>query len=306
MLSPVFERFTQRSRHVVVFAQEEARELKHDYIGTEHILLGLAREEEGVAARVLASLGVSVEGARAQVARFVAPGQESTAGQIPFTPRAKKALELSLREARALNHNYIGTEHILLGLVRQDEGVAARVLLSFDATPEKIRDAVIRAVSVPGSWSERGFASGGLGSDPGTRDIDATWFDWVAGALDGLATEIRQKHGRNPDSGDLLIVLASASDTVANETLRDLGLNSNRLAEIAQAARRSRAVGDPFARIEKARQDKEQALESRNLDRAARFRDEERSLTLELRRKQAAAIDEIRDRLGLVERHSED
>jgi ATP-dependent Clp protease ATP-binding subunit ClpA len=301
----VFERFTQRARHVVVFAQEEARELKHDYIGTEHILLGLIREQEGVAAHVLASLGISLEGALTQVARLVGPGQATTPGQIPFTPRAKKALELSLREAQALNHNYIGTEHILLGLVREEEGVATHVLLNFGADSEKIREAVIRAVSVPGSQSERAVANGGLGSDPGTRDIDATWFDWIAGALDNLATEIRQKHGRNPDSGDLLIVLATASDTVANETLRELGLDSNRLAEIVQTARRSQAEDDPAAWIEKARQNKEEALESKDLDRAARFRDEERSLTLELRSKHAAAVAEIRDRLGLVERHSD-
>jgi ATP-dependent Clp protease ATP-binding subunit ClpA len=139
----VFERFTERARHVVVLAQEEARTLHHNFIGTEHILLGLLREDEGRAARVLQSLGVSLEQARSQVARLVSASDELTSGQIPFTPRAKKVLELALREALALGDNYIGTAHILLGLVREGDGVAARVLLGFDAEPERIRNAVI-------------------------------------------------------------------------------------------------------------------------------------------------------------------
>src|SRR5947199_194187 len=140
----MFERFTERARQVVVLAQDEARALKHNYIGTEHILLGLLREEEGLAARVLESLDIPVEEVRAQVARIVGQGDEVTTGQIPFTPRAKKVLELALREALSLGHNYIGTEHILLGLVRENEGVAARILLDFDADAEKIRNAIIR------------------------------------------------------------------------------------------------------------------------------------------------------------------
>jgi ATP-dependent Clp protease ATP-binding subunit ClpC len=139
----VFERFTERGRQVVVLAQDEARAFKHNYIGTEHILLGLFREEEGLAARVLESLSVTVEEVRAQVARIVGQGDEMVTGQIPFTPRAKKVLELSLREALSLGHDYIGTEHILLGLVRENEGVAARILLDFDADAEKIRNEII-------------------------------------------------------------------------------------------------------------------------------------------------------------------
>src|SRR5256714_1356305 len=123
----MFERFTERARQVVVLAQEEARILKHNYIGTEHILLGLLREEEGLAARVLESLDITVERVRAQVVRIVGSGEEVTSGQIPFTPRAKKVLELALREALSLGHNYIGTEHILLGLVRENEGLAQRI-----------------------------------------------------------------------------------------------------------------------------------------------------------------------------------
>ena len=162
----MFERFTERARQVVVLAQDEARALKHNYIGTEHILLGLLREEEGLAARVLESLDITVEEVRAQVARIVGQGDEVTTGQIPFTPRAKKVLELALREALSLGHNYIGTEHILLGLVRENEGVAARILLDFDADAEKIRNEIIRMLSGPGrrqggagATSEKGKSS---------------------------------------------------------------------------------------------------------------------------------------------------
>ncbi|HEY5142123.1 MAG TPA: ATP-dependent Clp protease ATP-binding subunit, partial [Solirubrobacteraceae bacterium] len=159
----MFERFTERARQVVVLAQEEARTLKHNYIGTEHILLGLLREEEGLAARVLESLDITVERVRAQVVRIVGSGEEVTSGQIPFTPRAKKVLELALREALSLGHNYIGTEHILLGLVRENEGVAARILLDFDADSEKIRNEVIRMLSGPGGRRQGSGSGSGSG-----------------------------------------------------------------------------------------------------------------------------------------------
>jgi ATP-dependent Clp protease ATP-binding subunit ClpC len=157
----LFERFTERARQVVVLAQDEARALKHNYIGTEHILLGLLREEEGLAARVLESLDITVEEVRAQIARIVGQGDEVTTGQIPFTPRAKKVLELALREALSLGHNYIGTEHILLGLVRENEGVAARILLDFDADAEKIRNEIIRMLSGPGRRQQGGGGAAG-------------------------------------------------------------------------------------------------------------------------------------------------
>src|SRR4028118_194929 len=163
----MFERFTERACQVVVLAQEEARTLKHNYIGTEHILLGLLREEEGLAARVLESLDITVERVRAQVVRIVGSGEEVTSGQIPFTPRAKKVLELALREALSLGHNYIGTEHILLGLVRENEGVAARILLDFDADSEKIRNEVIRMLSGPGGRRSGGSSAQGSGSGSG-------------------------------------------------------------------------------------------------------------------------------------------
>jgi ATP-dependent Clp protease ATP-binding subunit ClpC len=140
----VFERFTERARQVVVLAQDEARGLKHNYIGTEHLLLGLLREEEGLAARVLETLDVTLEGTRAQVAAIIGQGEEVATGQIPFTPRAKKVLELSLREALSLGHNFIGTEHLLLGLVRENQGVASRILLDFGVDAEKIRSQLIQ------------------------------------------------------------------------------------------------------------------------------------------------------------------
>src|SRR5712691_9721981 len=131
----MFERFTERARQVVVLAQEEARALRHNYIGTEHLLLGLLREEEGIAARVLAELGVTLDDIRADVKRIVGLGDEPTRGQIPFTPRAKKALELSLRAANELGHGFIGTEHVLLGLAREGNDVASRLLTDHGASP---------------------------------------------------------------------------------------------------------------------------------------------------------------------------
>jgi len=180
----VFERFTERARQVVVLAQEEARILKHNYIGTEHILLGLLREEEGLAARVLESLDITVERVRAQVVRIVGSGEEVTSGQIPFTPRAKKVLELALREALSLGHNYIGTEHILLGLVRENEGVAARILLDFDADSEKIRNEVIRMLSGPG-----GRRQGQQGGQQGEAKKSSKLLDQFGRNLTKLAAE---------------------------------------------------------------------------------------------------------------------
>src|SRR5919198_1019494 len=143
----MFERFTDRARRVVVLAQEEARMLNHNYIGTEHILLGLIHEGEGVAAKALESLGISLDAVRQQVEEIIGQGQQAPSGHIPFTPRAKKVLELSLREALQLGHNYIGTEHILLGLIREGEGVAAQVLVKLGADLNRVRQQVIQLLS---------------------------------------------------------------------------------------------------------------------------------------------------------------
>ncbi|MBX6762479.1 MAG: ATP-dependent Clp protease ATP-binding subunit [Rubrobacteraceae bacterium] len=170
----MFERFTERARKVVVLAQEEARHFNHNYIGTEHLLLGLLREDEGVAARALTSLGVTLDDVREQVESIVGYGEEGTGGQAPFTPRSKKVLELALREALQLGHNYIGTEHILLGLVRESEGVAARVLSNLDVDPDKVRRKVVELLG--GGRAQRGREAVGRGGAearrPKTRQLD--------------------------------------------------------------------------------------------------------------------------------------
>ncbi|MBM7229319.1 NDP-hexose 4-ketoreductase [Dietzia sp. HMSC21D01] len=166
----MFERFTDRARRVVVLAQEEARMLNHNYIGTEHILLGLIHEGEGVAAKALESLGISLEAVRSQVEEIIGQGQQAPSGHIPFTPRAKKVLELSLREALQLGHNYIGTEHILLGLIREGEGVAAQVLVKLGADLTRVRQQVIQLLSgYQGKEAEAsGTPAGSGGREAGT------------------------------------------------------------------------------------------------------------------------------------------
>ena len=143
----MFERFTDRARRVVVLAQEEARMLGHNYVGTEHILLGLIHEGEGVAARALESLGISLDTVRQQVEEIIGPGEQAPSGHLPLTPRAKKVLELSLRESEQLGSDYIGTEHILLGLLREGHGVAAQVLVKLGADLNRVRQQVIQLSS---------------------------------------------------------------------------------------------------------------------------------------------------------------
>ena len=159
----MFERFTDRARRVVVLAQEEARHLNHNYIGTEHILLGLLNEGEGIAAQALESLDIDLASVRDEVVKIIGQGQQSPSGHIPFTPRAKKVLELSLREALQLGHNYIGTEHILLGLIREGEGVAAQVLQQLGAELQKVRQTVIQLLSGPGGSEEQSCGASRIG-----------------------------------------------------------------------------------------------------------------------------------------------
>jgi ATP-dependent Clp protease ATP-binding subunit ClpA len=224
---------------VVVLAHEEARTLRHGYIGTEHILLGLLREKEGLAARVLESLDVTVELVRTQVLRIVSSGDEPTAGQIPFTARGKRVLELSLNEALSLGHNYIGTEHILLGLVGVNDGAAARVLLGLDADPEKIRSELIRMLSGPEARQQARSMS--TGSHETMHAMDQAWFDGLGAVLNGLAREIRRHLQREPDTGDLLLALACAPDTRAAQTLRELGVNIDELPGVIERVRAQRA-----------------------------------------------------------------
>jgi len=162
----MFERFTDRARRVVVLAQEEARLLNHNYIGTEHILLGLIHESEGIAARALTALDISLEAVRGEVTEIVGQGQSAPTGHIPFTPRAKKVLELSLREALQFGHNYIGTEHILLGLIREGEGVAAQVLVKLGAGFDRVRQQVVQLLADASALQAEQVAGTATGTTP--------------------------------------------------------------------------------------------------------------------------------------------
>ena len=175
--------FTDRARRVVVLAQDEARLLNHDYLGTEHLLLGLIREGEGegVAVRALESLGISLEAVRAQVQEIIGQGQSAPTSQIPFTLRAKKVLELSFREALQLNHDYLGTEHLLLGLIREGEGVAAQVLMQLGADLSRVRQRVIELLS--GAAGSVGAGGGACGSPVGDDLVPAARQELQQGKL---------------------------------------------------------------------------------------------------------------------------
>ena len=191
----MFERFTDRARRVVVLAQEEARMLDHNYIGTEHLLLGLIHEGEGVAAKALEALGISLDAVRQQVEAIIGRGQQAPSGHIPFTPRAKRVLELSLRESGQLGHNYIGTEHILLGLVREGEGVAAQVLVTLGADLNRVRQMVIQLLDGhgPDARPKPRSARGGVIEDVLAR----------LASMDGRLTAIERWVGMGPDVRDL-------------------------------------------------------------------------------------------------------
>src|ERR1035438_5455558 len=196
----MFERFTDRARRVVVLAQEEARMLNHNYIGTEHLLLGLIHEGEGVAAKVLESLGISLEGARQQVGALIGQGQQAPSGHIPFPPRAKKVLELADGEARILGHALIGTEHILLGLYREGDGVAAQVLVSLGADMNRVRQQVIQFLP-----EYQGQDVIGEGSRPGERAPGPLLDQALAriDALDRRLAAVERWAGLRPDLDDL-------------------------------------------------------------------------------------------------------
>jgi Clp amino terminal domain, pathogenicity island component/UvrB/uvrC motif len=181
----MFQRFTDRARRVMVLAQEEASRLDHNWIGTEHILLGLIHEGEGVAANALKSLGISLDPVRQQVEEIIGRGQETPQGHIPFTPRAKKVLELSLRESKKLGHNYIGTEHILLGLIREGDGVAAQVLVRLGADLNRVRQQVIQLLH------------GRPAEEPGPGAEVGLW------TIEQRLTAIERRVGIGPDTSDL-------------------------------------------------------------------------------------------------------
>jgi hypothetical protein len=192
----MFERFTDRARRVVVLAQEEARMLDHNHIGTEHILLGLIHEGDGVAARALELLGISLETVRQQVEEIIGRGRRAPSGHIPFTPRAKKVLELALREALQLDHHYIGTEHILLGLIREGEGVAARVLVTLGGDLNRVRQQVIQLLHDTEQEPEPARA------EPRERTL-LSRVQARLDAVEGRLAAVEQRVGTGPDSSDL-------------------------------------------------------------------------------------------------------
>ena len=193
----MYERFTDRARRAVVQAQEEARMLNHDSIGTEHILLGLIHERDGVAAQALESLGISLDVVRQQIEEIIGRGQQAPSEHIPFTPRSKKVLELSLREALQLSHDYIGTEHILLGLIREGDGVAAQVLVKLGADLNRVRQQVIQLLQghqgrVAMSGREQEWAGSAAGGMSLAKEVDR-----LNAELERLRAILRE-HGIEP------------------------------------------------------------------------------------------------------------
>jgi ATP-dependent Clp protease ATP-binding subunit ClpA len=207
----MFERFTDRARAAVVLAQEEARRLQHGYIGTEHVLLGLLREPDGVAGRALARLGIGIDGTRRAVEEIIGRGEGAPTGHIPFTPRAKKVLELSLREALQLRHNYIGTEHILLGLVREGEGVAAQILVQRGGSLVRVRETVMQELDPVGVRAE---------AERSRRTPAAEEAVAAADAISGVAPM---------GSHHLLEALARSEDSLAGKVLASLGVDPDAL-----------------------------------------------------------------------------
>ena len=271
----MFERFTDRARRVVVLAQEEARLLNHNYIGTEHILLGLIHEGEGVAARALQSLGIRLDSVRSQVVETIGQGHQSPSGHIPFTPRAKKVLELSLREALQLGHNYIGTEHILLGLIREGDGVAAQVLEKLGADLPKVRHTVIQLLSgssgsddpAPAGTAPSGRGSTASGStvlDQFGRNLTQMARDHVLDPVIGRQTEIERvmqilsRRSKNnpvligePGVGKTAIVEGLAQRIVAGEVPDTLTAKQIYTLDLGALVAGSRYRGDFEERLKK-------------------------------------------------------
>ena len=257
----MFERFTDRARRVMVLAQEEARLLNHNHIGTEHLLLGLVHEGEGVAAQALESLGVSLTAVRQQVEEIIGRGQQASSGRIPFTPRAKKVLELSRREALAMGHNYVGTEHILLGLLREGDGVAAQVLVRMGADLNGVRQQVILILS-------------------GRQDKDEPKGGRAARRADKAA---RRQHGPLP------------------EILGRVESIDSQLSAIGQRVGAGPDVSDLDQRIAQARRDKEAAAGAEDYEGAAALRDQERQLLAGKTARQQAWASEHLDLASLAE-----
>ena len=249
----MFERFTDQARRVVVVAQEESRKLGHDYIGTEHILLGILGAGESVAVQALASLGVSLEAAREQVEEIVGRGSQQVSGHIPFTPRAKKVLELSLREAIQLGHNYIGTEHILLGLIREGEGVAAQVLTRLGADLNRTRQQVIQLLHGPQGTETVAEYNRPLRRPGGPGGLDA-----IRDRLDTIAGQLAAIVSRLGIGGE------AASTAPAPRPV--------------PRQRRPAALRQLDERIARIGREKQAAIDAQDFERAVTLRDEEREL----------------------------
>ena len=241
----MFERFTDRARRVVVLAQEEARNLQHNYIGTEHLLLGLVAEESGLAGRALSRFGMSYVSVREEVTARVGTGSEQPAGRIPFTPRAKKTLELALREALALHHNYIGTEHILLGIEREGEGVAAQILTAHSADYAAVRTVLIELLqsTTPASpgrrWLRRREAAGP--EDPGepgdlSQPDEPGKLPTTPAAEAGLVWAARLAGNGPVGSHHLLLATLADPDTAAARALTGLGIDLDQAREALRNA----------------------------------------------------------------------
>ena len=241
----MFERFTSRARHVVVLAQEEARQLQHNYIGTEHILLGLLGESDGLASRALERFGMSLDGARDEVKAIVGTGKSTPSGHIPFTPRAKKTLELALREALQLHHNYIGTEHILLGVIREGDGVGARILKQHAADLGTVRATVLELLSTMPTesvrrtrWLRRALPALGA-SEPGEPG-KSTELQTTPAADRSLSEAARLAGSRPVGSHHLLLAALGDPDTAAARALAALGVD---LDHAREALRRADVTG---------------------------------------------------------------
>ncbi len=283
----MFERFTDEARQAVVLAQEEARTLGHRHIGTEHILLALLREEDGVAGAVLESLDITLERARAEVVRIIGPGDGASPGQIPFTPRAKKVLELALREALSLGDDHIGSEHILLGLVRERDGVAMRILLDQNVDAEQVRDGVMRA--------RRGTAPSLARVSPEDR-VQVVSRDDPGAMLTMIERQIRAFLHREPDNGDLLVILATLPEGIVGRALKELGVDDGAL-DAALARARAAGPDEIEDQLERARVSKDAAIDAGDFQEAARLRAEERRLE---RERDADLVGRVRVRLGLA------
>jgi len=296
----VFERFTEEARQVVVVAAEEARRLGHNYIGTEHLLLGLLHDGEGIAGAVLRSVGLEIEAVREQITRIVGPGEQEPSGQqIPFTPRAKKVLELALREALALHGDFIDTEHLLLGLIREGDGVAARVLIERGVGLEALRSAVMRSVA---ARPQRAMAS-----VPAVGHAGEGWLDGLQRLIDQLGRDIRRHLRRPPDPGDLLLVLACLTDQLPGRALSQLQVEPDALwATIEQLRTERAAAADELqTQIDETAREKGRAIEEQRVDDAARLRNRERELRLQAYQLATPeierALEEARRRLGIPE-----